>query len=240
MSDSFLDRKLAEVVSTYMSKTVGLKEHCARCLRTERWNGSVVLMVVDAAFTSIGLNYFTAVVPKVIKFKEEFVDCGKVESLESLSNLPEEEAKSIWRNRRSWQAAKSIAFYLHKVKEGEALDDRRALRLWAANSHLENWEQDPVGSIKGVGIVTFQYLRMMGGVDTAMPDKIVRKVVKQILNEAGLDMPTQGDMELVKTIERMSEPSGYRPIEICWMTWLIQPEGNMMRMDKYRSLLDRI
>ena len=81
---------------------------------------------------------------------------------------------------------------------------------------------------------------MMGGVDTAMPDKIVRKVVEQILNEAGLDMPTQGDMELTQTIDRMSELSGYRPIEICWMTWLIQSEGNMMRMDKYRNLLDRI
>jgi hypothetical protein len=240
MSNSFLDKELAKVVSTYMSKTIGLKEHCERCLRTERWNGSVVLMVIDAAFTSIGLNYFTAVVPKVMKFQEELVDCGKVGSLESLSNLPEEEAKGIWRNRRSWQAAKSIASYLHEIKEREALDDRRALRLWAANSHLENWGQDPIGSIRGVGIVTFQYLRMMGGVDTAMPDKIVRKVIKQILNEAGLDMPTQGDMELIKTIDRMSELSGYRPIEICWMTWLIQSEGNMMRMDKYRNLLDRI
>lgn len=240
MSKSFLDKKLAKVVSTYMGKTIGLKEHCERCLRTERWNGSVVLMVVDAAFTSIGLNYFAAVVPKVMKFKEELIDPGKVESLKALSNLPEEKAESIWRNRRSWQAAKSIAFYLHELKEREALDDRRALQLWAANSHLENWRQDPIGNIKGVGIVTFQYLRMMGGVDTAMPDKIVRKVVKQILNEAGLDMPTRADMELIKTIDRMSELSGYRPIEICWMTWLIQSEGNMMRMDKYRNLLDRI
>jgi hypothetical protein len=32
------------------------------------------------------------------------------------------------------------------------------------------WWEDPVGSIKGVGLVTFQYLRMMGGVDTVMPD----------------------------------------------------------------------
>jgi len=39
------------------------------------------LMIVDAAFTSIGLNYFTAVVPRVMKFKEELVDCGKVKDL---------------------------------------------------------------------------------------------------------------------------------------------------------------
>ena len=200
----------------------------------------MVLMVVDAAFTSIGLNYFTAVVPKVMKFKEEFISRGKVRSLESLSIFPEEEAEDTWRNKRSWQVAKSIASHLHELGERENLDDRRAFRLWAANSCLEGWRQDPIGKIKGVGITTFQYLRMMGGIDTAMPDKIVRRVVKQILDEAGSDMPTKEDMYLVKTIERMSELSGYRPIEICWMTWLIQPEGHMMRMEKYRNLLDKI
>jgi len=222
-----------------MSKTVGIKEHCDRCLRTGRWDGSVVLMIVDAAFTSIGLNYFTAVVPKVIKFKEEFVDRGKVKSLESLSHLPGE-AKNIWRNKRSWQAAKSVASHLYELRERSNLDDRRAFRLWAANSCLEDWRQDPIGKIKGVGITTFQYLRMMGGIDTAMPDKIVRRVVKQMLDEAESDMPTEEDMDLVKTIERMSELSGYRPIEICWMTWLIQPEGHTMRMEKYRNLLSKI
>ena len=74
-------KDLAQVVNAYVSRTTGLREYCARCLRTERWNGSVVLMIVDAAFTSIGLNYFTAVVPRVMKFKEELVGCGKVKDL---------------------------------------------------------------------------------------------------------------------------------------------------------------
>ncbi len=233
-------KDLPKVVNAYMSRTTGLREHCARCLRTERWGGSVVLMIVDAAFTSIGLNYFTAVVPKVMKFKEELVDCGEVTGLEGLSNLPEEKAESIWRNRRSWQAAKSIASYLCELGKAEGLDERRAFRFWAANSQLEGWREDPIGKISGVGITTFQYLRMMGGIDTAMPDKIVRRVVKQILDEAEFDMPTKGDLDLVRTIERLSELSGYRPIEICWMTWLIQPEGKMVRMEKYRNLLDKI
>ena len=233
-------KDLPQVISAYMSKTTGIREHCARCLRTERWDGSVVLMIVDAAFTSIGLNYFTAVVPNVMKFKEELVDCGKVKGLESLSNLSEEKTKGIWRNRRSWQAAKSIASYLCELGKMEGLDERRAFRFWAANSQLEGWREDPIGKISGVGITTFQYLRMMGGVDTAMPDKIVRKVVRQILDEAESDMPTEGDIDLVRTIERLSELSGYKPIEICWMTWLIQPEGNMIRMIKYRNLLDKI
>jgi hypothetical protein len=197
-------------------------------------------MIVDAAFTSIGLNYFTAVVPGVMKFKRQLVDTGKVKSLQDLSGLRAEKTEAIWRNKRSWQAAKSAASYLNRLGQMEGLDDRRAFRSWAASSRLDRWREDPIGKIPGVGITTFQYLRMMGGMDTAMPDKIVRRVIRQILKEAGLDMPTEKDMDLVRTIERLSQLSGYKPIEICWMTWLIQHEGKMIRMDKYRYLLQKI
>jgi hypothetical protein len=47
---------LKEIVDSYMCRVSGLDVYCSRCLRTERWGGCVVLMVVDAAFTSIGLN----------------------------------------------------------------------------------------------------------------------------------------------------------------------------------------
>jgi hypothetical protein len=33
---------------------------------------------------------------------------------------------------------------------------------------------------------------------------------------------------------------GYRPIEFCWMTWLIKPEGIKIRMKKYRAILPKI
>jgi len=231
---------LLQVLDSYMSRAGGLREHCARCLETERWNGSVVLMVVDAAFTSIGLNYFTAVVPSVMRFEKELVITGKIGTLRDLSALQTDQAQLFWGNKRSWQIARGIASYLHNLAAAEGLDDRGALRCWAAKSRLENWREDPIGKIHGVGITTFQYLRMMGGIDTAMPDKIVRRVVKQILDESEVDMPIGKDMELVDTIEHMARLSPYRPIEICWMTWMIQSEGKVIRMEKYREILGRI
>jgi hypothetical protein len=197
-------------------------------------------MVVDAAFTSIGLNYFTAVVPNVVRFEKELLATGKVRTLEDISLLGLDQVQSIWRNRRSWQMANSVASYLQELAVADSLDERGALRRWAANACLERWQEDPIGEINGVGITTFQYLRMMGGIDTAMPDKIVRRVVRQILDESKIAMPTEKDLELVNTIDRMAVLSGYRPIEICWMTWLIQTEGKVIRMEKYRQLLDRI
>jgi hypothetical protein len=192
-------------------------------------------MVVDAAFTSIGLNYFTAVVPKVEEFSKRFVENGRIRTLRELAETDINELRVVWKNRRSWAMAKGIASYLSTLSE----DDKLALRTWATNARLENWWEDPVGSIKGVGLVTFQYLRMTGGVDTVMPDKIVKRVVNDILVKAGLE-PVEDDIEFVKRAEQIALACGYRPIELCWMTWLIQPEGRKIRMEKYKDILPKI
>jgi hypothetical protein len=226
---------LKEIVDGYMSRVSGLDVYCSRCLRTERWDGCVVLMVVDAAFTSIGLNYFRSVVPKVEEFSRKFVENGGIRNLKELAVADINEVREVWRNRRSWAIAKNIASYLSTLSQ----DDKTALRAWAANARLENWWEDPVGRIKGVGLVTFQYLRMMGGVDTVMPDKIVKRVVNGILVKAGLE-PVEDDIEFVKRAEQIALACGYRPIELCWMTWLIQPEGRKIRMEKYRDILPKI
>jgi hypothetical protein len=226
---------LKEIVDSYMCKVSGLDMYCSRCLKTERWGGCVVLMVVDAAFTSIGLNYFTSVVPKVEEFSRRFVEYGRIRTLRELAAADIYELKGVWKNRRSWDMAKGIASYLSTLSE----DDKTALRAWASNARLENWWEDPIGRIKGVGLVTFQYLRMMGGVDTVMPDKIVKRVVNDILVKAGLE-PVEDDIEFVKRAEQIALACGYRPIELCWMTWLIQPEGRKIRMEKYKGILPKI
>lgn len=225
---------LKRIVDGYMRRVSGIEEHCDRCLRTERWGGSVVLMVVDAAFTSIGLNYFTAVVPKVVEFNKKFIETGRIRGLRELAKADIDELRSVWRNERSWRIAKDIAAYLST--RGEY---RTALRTWARGTSLEKWREDPIGGIKGVGLVTFQYLRMMGGADTVMPDKVVKRVINEILEKAGLE-PVNNDVEFVKKAEEVASACGYRPVEICWMTWLMQPEGKMMRMEKYSSILSKI
>ena len=218
-----------------MSKVEGIKEYCNRCLATERWGGKVVLMVVDASFTSSGLNYFTAVVPKVVEFENKFVKNSKINSLKDLAKYDIEKLKSIWRFERSWNVAINVARYLSSLNE----DDKISIRNWARNSKLDNWKNDPIGKIKGVGLVTYQYLRMMGGVDTCMPDKIVKRVLNEIFEKAGYER-VEDDFEFIKRVEEISKLTGYRPIELTWMTWLIQSEGDKIRIDKYREILKRI
>jgi hypothetical protein len=202
---------LKKIVDSYMQKVPGL------------------------AFTSIGLNYFTAVIPKVEEFNKKFIENGKIKNLKDLSKADINELRSIWKNKRSWIIAKEIASYLSKLSD----NDKEALRNWAKNAKIENWKEDPIGKIKGVGLITFQYLRMMGGIDTIMPDKIVKRVINEISIKAGLK-PINDDIEFIKKAEEIALKCGYRPIELCWMTWLIQTKGKIMRIEKYSKILPKI
>jgi hypothetical protein len=176
-----------------------------------------------------------SVVPKVEEFNEKFVETGRIRFLKDLAKADMDELRKVWKNMRSWLIAKEIASYLSTISS----NDREALRTWARNAKLEDWWEDPIGRIKGVGLVTFQYLRMMGGIDTVMPDKIVKRVINEILVKAGLE-PINDDIEFIRKVEELALTCGYRPIELCWMTWLIQPEGKMIRMEKYSSILPKI
>ena len=231
--------KLKDVVDSYMQKVPEVKKHCERCLNTQRWDGNAILMIVDTAFTSIGLNYFQTVVPRVEKFEQEFIEQGKIRTLEDLMSYNNREVERIWKNKRSWHMAKSVAACLTRLKKENGLDDREALIFWAKHASLENWQEDPVGKINGVGINTFQYLRMMGGIDTVMPDKIVKRVICEILTKANAEMPST-DIAFVHLIDQIAEDTGHRAIELCWMTWLIQSEAGLGRTKKYSAILHRI
>jgi len=219
-----------------MAHCDGLQAHCDRCLQTQRWGGSIVLMLVDAAFMSIGLNYFTSVVPAVARYEVQMLSAQVPGTLNRLAGVNYNDVAPLWKNHRSWHLAREVAGHL----ASQGVDDTTALRGWATHASLEKWHKDPIGSVRGVGINTYQYLRMMGGVDTSMPDKIVRRVIAQVLTQAGIDLPTDDDLDLIETIRTIGHLTRRRPIELCWMTWMIQSEGKTMRMDKYRNLLQRI
>ncbi len=227
--------ELRRVLDEALSKTPEVVELVDRCLGSKRWGGSAVLMVVDAAFTSIGMSYFRTVVPAVIRFKELFVESGAITTLRDLADRDVDRLRKVWRNRRSWEVAQEVGRRLSALDCG---DDVGRLRGWALQSDLEGWRSDTVGSVKGVGLVTYQYLRMMGGVDTVMPDKVVKRVINSMLRRAGLN-EVWDDIAFVREVERLAAATGHRPAELTWMTWLLS-ERELMGEPSYARVLHLI
>jgi hypothetical protein len=230
--------KLKDAVDEYMKRVPQVKEYCDRCLNTERWYGNIVLMIVDSAFTSVGLNYFHTVVPKVEIFRKSFIENGKIKKIEDFLSIDKKDLFKIWKNKRSWRMAREITSYLSELKKEKKMTDREVFIYWAKNAETENWKEDPIGKINGVGINTFQYLRMMGGVDTVMPDKVVKKIINEILSKTKLKT-VSSDMEFIHLMNDLSKETGYKAIELCWMTWL-QSETDTSKIEKHSKNLPRV
>jgi hypothetical protein len=168
------------------------------------------------------------------------VKTGKITSLEDLASAELWELQIVWKNKRSWMVAKAIAAYLASLRKKAGISEVEALTQWAKRASLRGWMKDPLGSIKGVGINTYQYLRMMGGVDTLMPDKIVRRALLEVLEGADIKLKAMDDLEFVEFVHEIAEKTGHRPIELCWATWLHESEKELMKTEKYAEVINRI
>lgn len=214
--------RLKIVVNDYLEKAPEAERYCNLCLSCQRWGGNPVLIVLDAAFTSIGMKYFSIVVPAVLKFESGHVDL--IKSLSNLADADIEPLRAIWRNARSWNVAQEMARQLISIQNEMNLEkERDALIYWANHTSHIQWKEDPIGRISGIGINTFQYLRMMGGADTVMPDRIVRQIINSILEESGKIMPVKDEIELIETVHHIGKITDHSPAELCWMCWLFEP-----------------
>ena len=199
------------------------KSYENRCLNGKRWGGDAILIVVDSALDSMGLNYFRVVVPRVKRFHEKYILGEVIESFEVFSKYSQDDFGflEILKNKRAWGVAINVCKSLNLIKKENNLNsDFEALKHWAITADYNNWKNDPIGKINGVGLITFQYLRMQAGVDTSMPDKIIKKAAKDYFG-----VVAGSDIEFIQKMERLSKSVDYSQILICWAIWLKESDS---------------
>jgi hypothetical protein len=71
-------------------------ENAERFLNLGRWTGDdPILRLADATETTTGQNYFHQVKPRVIAFRERFLESERVDSMRSLSELDSEDEELV-------------------------------------------------------------------------------------------------------------------------------------------------
>jgi hypothetical protein len=209
-------RKLVQ--KKYREVLGAAKEGEERCLKGKRWGGNALLIVADAALDSTGLNYFQIVVPRVKRFLNHCLKKRQIHTFQDFLRLKSQDStlRKIINNERVWRVAIGICKELNRIKQKNKLgNDFVALRFWAERADCEKWESDPIGRISGVGLVTFQYLRMQAGAKTAVPDRIIKRVVRQ---DFGIE--ERDNLDFIKRMKLFSKETGYSEILLCWAIWL--------------------
>lgn len=182
-----------------------------------RWTGDdPVLLVVDAAVTVTGQNYFEQAKPQAVAFRDQYVKTGQITTLAELADA-DDILQEFFSNQRKARVAREIAAHLTTHSEKTDLE---ALQVWAENADPIDYRSDPIGSIKGVGLRTFQFLRMVAGVDAIKPDVQVVKFVDSLqesLPEASLDTST--NPKTLNSCRWIADNSSFELIELDQIAW---------------------
>lgn len=196
-------------------------ERLARAfLEFDRWTGDDPrLLLADAAAASTGGDSASAR-PAVEAFRTTFLESDRVATFADLAAVGIDDpdlaaAFGAERNRRVLvEGARTMA-------ERPEDDDLAALRGWAATTDPYRYDEDRIGAISGVGPATFQYLRMLAGVDAVRPDEPTRALVTALAEETGAPIGTRTALHTLAACEWLAIVTDHRRIEIDRIAWWI-------------------
>ena len=172
-----------------------------------------VLICMDAVL-SINRRYYSFVVPRINHFSETY---PWVQTLLELKNLIQkvgyEGFSAVWKynhlNRVKILETLATKFIVYGQEIGE-IDNLIAMKNWAQKSSVLEYK---TFQVNGIGLATFQYLRMMLGVSTVKPDVHIKKAVSLALNKR------VSDLEAIWLVEQASITMGLTPTMVDHNLW---------------------
>ncbi|WP_126663301.1 hypothetical protein [Haloterrigena salifodinae] len=214
-----MSRTVQSVLDRY-AEGVPYEQLAVAFRKRRRWTGDDPrLLLAEAAASTTGQRFLAGVKPTVERFREAFVATDRIESLADLAAVdPEDDtlvaAVGAQRKRRVLlEAAAALA-------TRPAADDRSALIGWAETADHYRYDEDPIGSIAGVGPATFQYLRQLAGVETIRADPTVVRLIDAVADDLeSSPLDTASDLRTIASGEWLALESSYSALEIDRLAW---------------------
>ncbi len=195
-------------------------ELAAEFLEFRRWTGSdPLLLVAEAAAAATGQGFLDGIKPAVERFRDAFVATGRIASFSELAAIEPEDDDLVTAlgAQRKRAVCREIAAVL---ADSPPDDDLAALVEWAETADHYRHESDPIGSITGVGLGTFQYLRQLAGVDTPRPDPSLAELLSAVDGDCeSSPIDTSTPRRTIASCEWLAVVSEYRPLEVDRIAW---------------------
>lgn len=194
--------------------------HAEMFLELDRWTGdNPLLLLADAAGTTTGQNYFNDVKPSVEAFQTQFLESGRVTSFDELSSLNQQDStlQQIFEAKRKRRVLIRGA---NVFADFDAETDLARLQKWAGGADPYHHALDSFGGINGVGLRTFQFLRMIAGIDTVKPDIQVQRFIEALGDATGNPhLDSSQDEAVLKSCEWLAKVTDYRMIDLDQIAW---------------------
>lgn len=185
-----------------------------------RWTGDdPLLLLAEAAAATTGQGFIDGIEPAVTRFREGYLEPERVTSFADLAALDcdDDELVAVFGARRKRYVLIEAARVLADRPEPDDLD---ALVAWASDADHYRYDEDPIGSIAGVGPSSFQYLRQLAGIETIRPVPAVTTLIDAVdeeLESSPLDTAT--DLRTIASGEWLAIASSYTALELDRLAW---------------------
>ena len=190
------------------------KKNAANYTSKSKQSPAISLMNVVLAANR---NYNLQVVNNINKVKIDYpgLTVKELETLLRTEFRTSEELKKMWGH----DDANKHEVLTALVKEIRIMDktstsiesDYEVMRKWAKSVSVKDWENSSISRIKGIGLATFQHLRMTFGVNTVKPDKRVKEVLQKAFE--CFNLSTTGKNTIL-AVEEIAKITGYKVLQI--------------------------
>ena len=219
-----LSKQQFDSLADYIRNTITEKY----CLPEEFSYENSVMIILDAILSK--RRNYSYVKSKIDFFKENHSD---IDSLEKLVEVIEKEKVIGFHKYIDWNCQEKIKeicelskVFLEIKKEGNYTSDLDAMKNWAKTAKLG----DEVSSVHGIGIETFQYLKMLLGVETSRPTKCIL----DFLNHALQTSPSK--KEAIEIIEKVSRKLGTTPRILDYSIWSHNDSERWSDIENYEDI----
>lgn len=144
------------------------------------------IVCIDAVL-SINRKYYNFVVPRIKHIQDIYPEINSLFKLkELLNNLSYEDVAKFlnYKHQQRVDILKRLVNKLIEICNIESQDlqqnELNKLKKWASQSSVYDFDKFKVS---GIGIATFQYLRMLLGAKTVKPDVHIKKYVFTVIGE---------------------------------------------------------
>ena len=162
-------------------------------------------------------NYERAVAPHIRRLRENHPDLTikELEKLLKTKYTTAEKLKDMWGHNDE----KKYNILTALVNEIRAMDkasvtiqsDFNVMKTWANSVNVYNWKKNCISQIPGIGLATFQHLRMNFGVNTVKPDQRVKEVLKKEFADFNLSTTSRNT---ILAVEEIAEITKYSVLQI--------------------------
>ena len=147
---------------------------------------NAVLICIDAVL-SINRKYYSFVVPRIKNFQENYSNIDTLLKLKELIKSSSiQQFSKIWdyNHPQRFEVLTNLVEKLIDCSNIKDLDssesELKKLRSWARSTNVYDYKNF---NVRGIGITTYQYIRMLLGTKTVKPDTHIKKYIFSVLNK---------------------------------------------------------